>query len=303
MLLICDENPRRRQAENPLNRLSRFSKPALIWGFSGIGIVLSAILNVALMHSDYRIAVTSVVVPLVMAVGVVLGWEVEEMQGSMSEFYICQLRSDAPKRLNLHIVRISGDEASLVLGLGQMLAWASNRMYEAVLRGLAFGLVVWPPRLWYLASTVVLVAAVVGLVEGVYPGAWLGVEAYTLITIVSLAAAICFLGAFTRPVGQTSARCDGCRRIHRLRRRFKVVGTKDNHGFISGVVNAFCVDVDVEAAPAGHWHVAEFAKGERPGATSELVHSIYLEKRVCKEVVDWIARSQDRSSPFQNAVR
>ena len=170
----------------------------LIWGFSGIGIVLSAILNVALMHSDYRIAVTSVVVPLVMAVGVVLGWEVEEMQGSMSEFYICQLRSDAPKRLNLHIVRISGDEASLVLGLGQMLAWASNRMYEAVLRGLAFGLVVWPPRLWYLASTVVLVAAVVGLVEGVYPGAWLGVEAYTLITIVSLAAAICFLGAFTR---------------------------------------------------------------------------------------------------------
>ena len=29
MLLIRDENPRRRQAENPLNRLFRFSKPAL----------------------------------------------------------------------------------------------------------------------------------------------------------------------------------------------------------------------------------------------------------------------------------
>src|ERR1700722_17834266 len=29
LLLIRDENPRRRQAENPLNRLSRFSKPAL----------------------------------------------------------------------------------------------------------------------------------------------------------------------------------------------------------------------------------------------------------------------------------
>jgi hypothetical protein len=30
LLLIRDENPRRRQAENPLNRLFRFSKPALI---------------------------------------------------------------------------------------------------------------------------------------------------------------------------------------------------------------------------------------------------------------------------------
>jgi hypothetical protein len=29
LLLIRDENPRRRQAENPLNRLFRFSKPAL----------------------------------------------------------------------------------------------------------------------------------------------------------------------------------------------------------------------------------------------------------------------------------
>jgi hypothetical protein len=213
----------------------------------------------------------------------------------MSEFYVSQIRSDAQKRLNLHIVRVSGDEASLVLGVGQMLAWASNRMYEVVLRGLAFGLVVWPPRLWYLAATVVFVAAVVGLVEGVHPGKWLGVDAYTLITIASLAAAICFLGAFTRIYDRLLLGLTVVGVFIASAAVSKVVGMKDNHGFISGVVKAFCVDVDIEAAPAGHWHVAEFAKEERTGATpSELVHSIYIEERVCEEVVDWIARSQDR---------
>src|ERR1700722_19409253 len=50
LLLIRDENPRRRQAENPLNRLSRFSKPALISPRSihlHLGSALAPVLSVA----------------------------------------------------------------------------------------------------------------------------------------------------------------------------------------------------------------------------------------------------------------
>ena len=41
----------------------------------------------------------------------------------------------------------------------------------------------------------------------------------------------------------------------------------------------------------------------RYAAGTREILECWFEKRVCKEVVDWIARSQDRSSPFQNAVR
>jgi hypothetical protein len=205
-----------------------------------------------------------------------------------------------PDGLNLHIIRVSGDEASLVLGLGQILAWASNRLYGMVLRGFKFSIFVSPfRRPWFSLGTIITFAALAAILYASYPEdvlTFMG-NTYKLfwpLRLTSLAFGFFLIGSISRVYDRFLL---GLTLIGVLISSLlvcKVVGTKDQDSLLSGMLKAFCIDVDTEASPAGFWRIAQFSKNDRPEpAQSELVHSIYVEERVHDEVISWIRWSEE----------
>ncbi len=183
--------------------MTALGKAPLIWGLSGIFISLSAICSALLGESSYRIPLTSFLIGLGAFLGLYLGSMIETLE-ELSGYYSGQTHSTVPGDLNLHIIRVSGDEASLVLGFGQILAWASNRLYGMVLRGFQFSLFVSPfKRPWFSVGAAIIFTVLVAVIYTIYPEDHLTLmgRAYKLfwpLRLASLAFAVLLIGSITR---------------------------------------------------------------------------------------------------------
>ncbi|GJD52477.1 hypothetical protein OPKNFCMD_5243 [Methylobacterium crusticola] len=272
------------------------------WGFGGLCILLAVIAGELFSLSlEYRYALTAAAPGFGYGLAVFFGIRIAGMR-PFADWYARQVHTSAWQGLNLHIIRVSGDEASLTLATGQMLSWAASRLYSGMVKQSGELIFANPLRRKFFLNGFMLNAACLG---GVIAYALYKKQEVDLFYVIRYQAAIVgffFLGSITRLYERIVLGLAVILVIVASGFASYLIGTTSNDSTssplrvlsLSNFVTAFCVEVDTEAAPAGHWQVCQFSKNDEVIrlAPGELIHSIYNDPRICTEVIQWIERSE-----------
>jgi hypothetical protein len=215
-----------------------------------------------------------------------------------------------PVNTDLCVFRVTGDEASLSLAGGQLLAWGTTKLYSYMVSKKELNFLTQPlrhvpiPEAFWLLPVLSMIAAAAGFLLGSENSA----AASALLVLGKIGIAISMLGLAWAKTTIFDNLLYGLSFILLLAASLvgmPLIGTRPpaeliggiRAGWILGLGYFLAVDFYTEPTPpGGPWRLYQFPRHADPASNDELglAHSIYNDPNVRARVASWLAESARR---------